>query len=149
MPVILRTNSENTDFKGLVKELDAHLKITDGDEHDFYHQFNGIQTLHHVVVAYEGRKAIGCGAFKVFDQESVEVKRMYVKKENRGSGVASLILTELEIWAKELGVKRTVLETGTRQIEAVKFYHKSGYQPIPNYGQYIGMENSNCFEKRL
>ncbi len=45
--------------------------------------------------------------------------------------------------------KRAVLETGRRQVEALKFYQKSGYHGILNYGQYIGMDNSQCFEKIL
>ena len=149
MVEIKRTNSDNRDFIELVKELDAYLKITDGDEHDFYNQFNGIESLNHVVVAYQNKEPIGCGAFKPYDNKSVEVKRMYVKPSNRGTGAASEILNSLEIWAKEIGNKRAVLETGKRQVEAVRFYHKSGYHRIPNYGQYVQMENSNCFEKTL
>jgi len=144
-----RTDSSNQDFISLVKELDAYLKITDGDEHDFYNQFNGIENLKHTIVAYKDNQAVGCGAFKQYDDDSVEVKRMYLKPKHRGSGIASEILKALEDWAKEIGYQRTVLETGTRQVEAVKFYHKSGYQRIPNYGQYAQMENSNCFEKEL
>lgn len=146
---IKRTNSSNQDFINLVKELDAYLKITDGEEHDFYNQFNGIDNLNHTVVAYYDDKPVGCGAFKKYDEASVEIKRMYLKPDHRGSGIASQILTALEVWAKEIGNERTVLETGTRQVEAVKFYHKSGYHRIPNYGQYVNMENSNCFEKNL
>lgn len=146
---ILRTTSEDKDFIDLVKELDAYLKITDGDEHDFYNQFNGIESLQHVVVAYANNKPVGCGAFKSYDETSVEVKRMYLKPENRGTGIASEILNELEVWAKEIGNKRTVLETGKRQVEAVKFYIRSGYLRIPNYGQYVNMDNSCCFEKIL
>jgi GNAT superfamily N-acetyltransferase len=144
-----RTHSSHQDFINLVKELDAYLKITDGEEHDFYNQFNGIETIQHVIVAYVDDQPVGCGAFKEFDEISVEIKRMYLKQEHRGSGIAYKILTELEVWAKEEGYERTVLETGTRQVEAVKFYHKSGYKRIPNYGQYKDMENSNCFEKQL
>jgi GNAT superfamily N-acetyltransferase len=144
-----RTNSSNQDFIDLVKELDAYLKITDGDEHDFYNQFNGIENLQHTIVAYHNDQPVGCGAFKPFDENSVEIKRMYLKSEHRGSGIASEILKALEIWAKEIDYKRTVLETGTRQVEAVKFYLKSCYQRIPNYGQYTQMENSICFEKVL
>lgn len=146
---IIRTTSDDKDFIDLVKELDAYLKITDGDEHDFYNQFNGIESLQHVVVAYTNSKPVGCGAFKPYDEESVEVKRMYLKPENRGTGIASEILKELETWAKEIGNKRTVLETGKRQVEAVKFYNRSGYLRIPNYGQYVNMDNSCCFEKIL
>lgn len=146
---IIRTDSENPDFKFLVKALDAYLKITDGDEHDFYNQFNNIDVIKHTVVAFENDKAVGCGAFKTFDDTSVEIKRMYTKPEARKLGVASTILLELESWAKEMGFESAVLETGTRQIEAVNFYRKNGYDVTPNYGQYENVLNSLCFKKML
>jgi len=145
----IKTDSNNQDFINLVKELDAYLKIVDGEDHDFYNQYNGLEDLKHVLVAYKNEEAIGCGTFKQFDDSSVEIKRMYVKPESRGSGIANQILTALEDWAKEKGFQRIILETGSRQVEAVKFYQKMGYQRIPNYGQYAQMENSNCFEKHL
>ncbi|MCH3881310.1 MULTISPECIES: GNAT family N-acetyltransferase [Tenacibaculum] len=145
----IRTNSKNQDFKNLVKHLDAYLKITDGDEHDFYNQYNNIDVLKQVIVIYDAKKPIGCGAIKKFDDVSVEVKRMFVSEENRGKGVAQKILKELEIWANELGYKKCVLETGKRQVEAVIFYKKCAYKIIPNYGQYKGMDNSICFEKTI
>ena len=74
---------------------------------------------------------------------------MYVANEQRRKGIAQILISELEIWTKELGYKKCVLETGRRQKAAVKFYEKCDYTVIPNYGQYIGMENSICFEKRL
>ena len=147
--MILRTNSENTDFVALVKELDAYLKIVDGDDHDFYNQYNNIDVLKHTVVFYEKGVPVGCGAIKSFNAESMEVKRMYVNPEYRGVGIAQQILEELEKWTQELGYKYTILETGKRQVEAVAFYKKSKYQIIPNYGQYKGVENSVCFKKEL
>lgn len=147
--IVIRTNSENKDFVNLVKQLDAYLKITDGEEHDFYNQFNNIDVLQHVVVLYENDLAVGCGAIKKFDNASMEIKRMFVKGDKRGRGYAQKIIEELEVWAKELEYKRCVLETGKRQKEAVRFYHKCNYNVILNYGQYIGMENSVCFEKQL
>nr|WP_284041124.1 GNAT family N-acetyltransferase [Polaribacter sp. Z022] len=146
---ITRTNSENIDFIKLVKKLDAYLKITDGDEHDFYNQYNNIDVLKNVVVIYVNDVAVGCGAIKKFNESSMEVKRMFVSIENRGQGIAKKIVLELEVWAKELGYKSCVLETGKRQIEAVNFYHKCNYKVIPNYGQYKAMDNSICFEKQL
>lgn len=144
---LLRTTSHHPDFIDLVKLLDAYLAITDGTEHSFYAQFNKIDTLKNVVIAFEHGVAVGCGAFKPFDTHAAEIKRMFVKEEARGKKVASKILTELENWANEIGFERTVLETGCRQTEAVAFYHKMGYGVISNYGQYIGVENSLCFEK--
>jgi GNAT superfamily N-acetyltransferase len=146
---IIRTNSKHKDFKRLVKKLDAYLKITDGDEHEFYNQFNHIDVLKEVVVCYENADAVGCGAIKNFDIAAAEIKRMFVVSEKRGVGIAQKIVTELEVWAEELGYKKCVLETGTRQIEAVKLYQKCGYTIIPNYGQYRHMENSICFQKKL
>jgi GNAT superfamily N-acetyltransferase len=146
---LIRTHSENQDFINLVKELDAYLKITDGDEHDFYNQFNSISVIKHVVVCYFNDEPIGCGAFKQLSQSSVEIKRMFTKDSARGKGIATAILNELEHWAQELKYTSTVLETGIRQVEAVQFYKKNAYQIIPNYGQYIGVKNSLCFEKIL
>jgi GNAT superfamily N-acetyltransferase len=146
---IKRTNFDNVDFINLVKELDAYLKITDRDEHDFYNQFNHIDVLKNIVVIYFNEIAVGCGAIKKFDNNTVEVKRMFVCEEKRGSGVAQEMLQELETWAKELGYQECILETGIRQLEAVRFYKKCNYKVIPNYGQYKKMENSICFKKRL
>ena len=143
----IRTNSKNIDFINLVKHLDAYLKIMDGDEHDFYNQFNNIDVLNNVVVVFVDKKPVGCGAVKEFDETSVEVKRMFVLSEKRGKGIAQKVLQELEFWAKELGYKKCVLETGKRQVEAVKFYTKFNYKIIENYGQYKGVDNSICFEK--
>lgn len=144
-----RITTLNPDFENLVYQLDKYLEVTDEDEHDFYDQFNSVDSLQNMVVAYQDQEPIGCGAFKAFDENSVEIKRMYVSPRARGTGLAKLILDELECWAKESGRNRCVLETGKRQKEAVKFYQKSGYKIIPNYEQYIGMENSLCFEKKV
>ena len=147
--ILKRTNSENKDFINLIKHLDAYLKVTDEDEHDFYNQFNNIDVLKEVVVLYNDENAVGCGAIKKFDNNAVEVKRMFVDESFRNKGFAQKILTELEILAKELGYKKCVLETGKRQVEAVQFYKKCGYKVIPSYGQYLNMENSICFEKEI
>lgn len=146
---LIRTNSDNPDFISLVRLLDAELARRDGEEHSFYAQFNTIAKLKHVVVAYDNAKAVGCGAIKEQTPDAMEVKRMYVLPESRKSGIATEILTGLERWAKELGYEKCVLETGKRQPEAIALYSKNGYKIIPNYGQYIGIENSVCFEKQL
>lgn len=149
MITIKRTNSDNTDFQNLVCELDKDLAIRDGEDHSFYAQFNKIDAIKYVVVAYENETAVGCGAIKSFDENSMEVKRMFVPFESRGKGIASFVLKELETWAKELGKEKCVLETGYKQPEAIKLYEKNGYAKIPNYGQYIGIDSSICFGKGL
>lgn len=147
MIILKRTNSDDTDFQNLVRELDKELAIRDGAEHAYYAQFNKIDAIKHVVVAYENDVAVGCGAIKSFDENSMEVKRMFVPEDRRGKGIASLVLSELENWTAELNYQKCVLETGYKQPEAIALYRKNGYSQIPNYGQYIGMDNSICFEK--
>jgi GNAT superfamily N-acetyltransferase len=145
----IRTDSRNKDFQKLVAELDADLKIRDGEEHGFYSQFNKIDNIKYAVVAYENEIAVGCGAIKEYSEDTMEVKRMYVPPGKRGKGIASIVLTELEAWTQELNCKRCVLETGKRQPEAIALYTKNGYQIIPNFGQYANVENSVCFEKKF
>lgn len=145
----LRTDSTNSDFQKLVEKLDAYLAEIDGEETAFYSQYNKIDSLKNVVVIFENEKAVACGAFKKLNENSVEIKRMYTEKSARGKGFARKVLSELEVWAKEVGFESCVLETGKRQPDAVALYHKCGYQVIPNYGQYKGVENSLCFEKKI
>ncbi len=146
---IIRTDSGNDDFVQLVQQLDAELAKRDGDEHPFYAQFNKIDKIKHVIVAYDDGQPAGCGAIKEYAPAVMEVKRMFTRPQSRGRGVASKVLRELEIWARELSYKKCILETGIRQQEAIGLYKKSGYKLIPNYGQYAGIENSVCFEKEL
>ncbi|MGB7207631.1 MAG: GNAT family N-acetyltransferase [Pyrinomonadaceae bacterium] len=146
---IVRTNSDNADFRTLVTLLDAELQIRDGEEHVFYAQFNKIDSLSEVVVAYSGNAAIGCGAIKAYAEQTAEIKRMFVREENRGKGVAGKILGELETWSRELNFDECILETGFKQPEAIALYKKSGYEVIPNYGQYIGVGNSVCMRKKI
>jgi putative acetyltransferase len=149
MITIIRTNCDSRDFRALVKLLDADLATRDGKDHSFYAQFNTIDALKFVVVAYENDQPVGCGAIKEYSAKTMEIKRMYVAPESSNNGIATRILSELETWATELSYAKCILETGKRQPEAIRLYEKNGYRLIPNYGQYAGMENSLCFEKEI
>ncbi|WP_046758562.1 GNAT family N-acetyltransferase [Kordia jejudonensis] len=144
-----RTNSKDNDFISLVKELDAFLTIQNGEKDDFFSQFNGLEDLQYVVVLYVDKKPIGCGALKIYNNTTVEIKRMYIQTELQGKNLGVTILKALETWATELGNTRCILETGTMLPEAIRFYEKNNYQRIPNYDQYIGVEESVCFEKQI
>lgn len=146
---LIRTDSKNPDFSRLIVSLDANLKSRNGEQQEFFNQFNKVDQIKQVVVAYLNNIAIGCGAVKPYNEEAAEVKRMFVADEYRGKGIASKVLAELEKWSKELGYTSTVLETSKAQHEAVNLYAKKGYTVIENYGQYVGVENSICFEKKL
>lgn len=146
---ITRTAASNPDFIGLVRQLDIELAVRDGDDHSFYAQFNTLNPLKHVIVAYADGIPVACGALKPYDVDTLEVKRMYTLESQRSLGIASRVLEALEQWAAELGYKRCILETGLNQPEAIRLYHKNHYNRIPNYGQYEGVANSVCFEKIL
>lgn len=144
---LIRTNSDNTDFISLVTQLDHDLAERDGAEHSFYDQFNKVVNIKHVVLAYTDNVAVSCGAFKEHSHGAVEIKRMYTLPIYRGKGIAALVLGELEKWSTELSYIKCVLETGKKQPEAIRLYQKNGYQITSNYGQYVGIKNSICFEK--
>ncbi len=145
----VRTDSENRDFLELVIALDADLAIRDGEDREFYNQFNKLDLIKNVIIAYQNETPAGCGAIKEYSADTMEVKRMYTPAQFRSRGIASLVLAELEKWSLELGYTKCILETGKRQPEAIALYKKNGYTIIPNYGQYIGIENSVCFLKDL
>ena len=149
MIIIKRTNSDDIDFKNLVALLDQDLAIRDGDDHAFYNQFNKTDKIKHVVVFYENDKAVGCGAFREKESDTIEIKRMYVHPDYRKKGIASKILAELEIWAAEEKYKHTILETGKNQPEAINLYQKLNYTIIPNYPPYEKVDNSVCMKKTL
>ena len=149
MPELFRTDSDNNDFKALVKLLDADLAIRDGADHAFYAQYNHIDKIKNAVVAFIDKKAVACGAFKKYSDSTVEIKRMYVVGNLRGQGIAQKVLTELEKWARELNFSSCILETGKKQPEAIKLYQKAGYTTIKNYGQYETIENSICMKKKI
>lgn len=143
---LIRTNSDNPDFKMLSSLFDEYLVDIDGEERDFFAFYNNVQ-LDTVLVVYENSEVVGCGAFKKFDENIAEIKRMFVHPNHRNKGIASFILKELELWANELGFTSYILETSPKLTSAIALYEKTGYQFIPNYGQYIGVENSVCMKK--
>lgn len=149
MYTIKRTNSDNLDFQTLILELDKELAIKNGETNDFFAQYNKIDLIENVVVAYEADKAVGCGAMKKYENGVMEIKRMFVPIEKRGKGIAGKILTELQVWAKELGYRKCVLETGDKMTEAIGLYNKRNFKIIPNYGQYANIKSSICFEREI
>ena len=144
-----RTTAEDENFQKLVVLLDQDLAIRDGEDHDFYAQFDKVDKINTVIVCYKNEDAIGCGAFKKFNSDTVEIKRMFVHPNFRGKGIASTILAALENWASESGYMNCVLETGKNNPGAIALYQKSGYEIIPNYAQYENIKTSVCLKKQL
>jgi GNAT superfamily N-acetyltransferase len=146
---LLRTKSSNPDFQLLIQALDEDLYKRNGEGQLIYRQYNQVDHINHVVLIYVDGKPVGCGCFKKFDDQTVEMKRMFVLSEMRGKKLAAKLLQELEQWAIEEGNSKAILETGLRQVEAIRLYSVAGYILTENYGQYIGMEDSICYRKEL
>lgn len=146
----MKVSSENPDFCNLIEQLDQELWKRYPQTQQFFNSFNKVKLDANVIVAFERNEPVGCGCFReTEDQGVVEMKRMYVKEEKRGRGIAKAILRGLEEWARNEGNHKAILETGINQPEAIALYKNSGYQPIPNYGPYVDIDESVCMGKEL
>ena len=101
------------------------------------------------LVARESRQAVGCGAIRLIDPRTVEVKRMYVHPEYRGQGAGRAVLDRLEAAARDLGATRAVLETGVHQQAAIALYRHAGFTQVDCWGEYLSAATSVCFAKEL
>lgn len=102
------------------------------------------------LIVYQDGTAVGCGALRLIDSETGELKRMFVTPALRGTGLGRRLVSALEAEARALGVRRLVLETGIRQTAALALYRATGFQPIPLYGEYcLSPETSVCLGKQL
>ena len=102
------------------------------------------------LVAYLDGEAVGCGAMRLLDATTGELKRMYVTPAFRGNGVGRRLVEELEAEARRIGAERLVLETGARQAAALLLYERCGFTSIPLYGEYLrSPESSICLGKTL
>jgi putative acetyltransferase len=144
-----KLSNTHADFCALTQALDTELNARYGKTQALYDQHNVIDPIETALVGYEDNLPVACGCFKKIDDATVEIKRMFVAPYYRRRGFSSQILGELEAWAAELGFSEARLETGKAQPEAIALYAKMGYAVIPNYGPYVGMENSVCMHKVL
>jgi putative acetyltransferase len=101
------------------------------------------------VVAFRDQRLVGCCALRRLEDGSGEVKRMYVRPEERGRGAAKQLLQAIEAEARALGLVRLVLETGVRQPEAIKVYERGGFTRIAPFGHYVDSPLSVCMGKDL
>lgn len=129
----------------------AELRERYGDD-DIGHAMTG-ESIVAMVLVRVGGEPVACGALRDAQGElgagTGELKRMYVRPDSRGRGLSRRVLAELEAVAPAHGLDRLVLETGVLQPEAIGLYLASGYAPIDNFGEYVGVLDSRCFAKRL
>ena len=146
---IERTGNTHPDFIQLIQRLDADLRGRYGEQQAKFDPHNQIDPIETAIVGYIASRPAACGCFKTIDDQTIEIKRMYVGEEYRRRGLSVLVLAALEKWGAELGFSRAILETGDRQIEAIGLYTRCGYHIIDNYGPYVDFEKSICYEKLI
>ena len=147
---ITRERPDTTDAIALITELEAELEplYPRTSRHGYSVEKLIAQNVAFFLVRHDGAPA-GCGGVQFFGTEYGELKRMYVRPEFRGLGMAKLMLNHLEDHAhsQEIGILR--LETGIYQYAAIGLYERMGYQGIPPFGAYREDPNSVFYEKYL
>ncbi len=151
----IRFSGKNMDFVENCRLLDMDLDRRVGKEiqRDKYKKYNQLDAIKEVVVIYVDGKPAGAGAIREYQygdiSDAAELKRVFVREEYQGRGLGTQLVLELIKWAKELGYKRIILETGELLQEAYHVYRKIGFGKIENYGPYISMKESLCMMKEL
>ena len=150
MITLKRTRADDPHFQSLVADLDEDLWSRYPAIQQNFTPFNKIDQSAAVVVAYLDDLPVGCGCFRpIREEQAIEIKRMYVKPQSRGLGIAKLILSELEEWGRAEGFASAKLETGNNQPEALAVYRRARYEIIPNYPPYTDIVESICMSKKL
>ena len=147
----VKTNGADKVFGKLCEHLNQELEELIGKkkQNEQYDQYNTLEAINDVVLVYEGEKAIGCAAYKPFDEETAELKRVFVDKDYRGKGIAKELLRRIEADARISGYRFMALETGTLLQDARELYTRSGYKLIPNFEPYVNMPQSICMRKKI
>jgi putative acetyltransferase len=143
------TNEKNKDFIKLTNLLDDYYIDLFGDIALNYQKYNKINSNHDVCLVYLNNNPIACGSFKFYDEETVEMKRLFVLKEYQNQGIGQKILQKLEKLAKDKGYSFSILQTGVDMPAACNFYKNNNYEIIDNYDQFKGDSLVVCMKKEL
>ncbi len=147
----VRTDGKNEDFIENCRLLDMDLDRRVGKQikREKYAKFNQLDEIREAIVVYDDGKPVGGGAIRRYDDETVELKRVFVHNEYQGQGIGSRLVSLLIEWAAQLGYRRMILETGELLVESCAVYRKLGFTVIPNYGPYADMPESLCMAKAI
>ena len=133
-----------------VKTEGYYSKIVGGkDKREAFIPFNLSQDITYVLVVYDGDYAVGCAGLKVYSDEAVEIKRVWVEPEYRGRHIASRMMDLLELKSSELGFRKSILQTRPIMQDAVRLYESRGYTIIDNYPPYDKLDGAICMAKDL
>jgi putative acetyltransferase len=151
MPTVITPERPDTpDAQQLIAELEAHLapQYPAASRHGYSVDKLLKSGVAFFVIRQDGQP-VGCGGVQLFDEGYGEVKRMYVRPESRGLGLARQMLDHLAAHARQAGITLLRLETGIHQTEAIRLYERYGFERIGPFGEYRPDPLAVFFEKRL
>lgn len=143
------TDERDERFIELTKELDNEYFQLYGDLVKKYEEYNDLKDPHIVLLVLNWGRPIACASYKLFDKDSIEIKRVYVKRRYRRKGIAYKMVKQLEKLAIEENFKYSVIETGSENEAAINLYKKLDYEIIDNFGQFEGDDMCLCMKKEF
>ena len=143
------TNEKDERFIELTKELDNEYFQNIGDAVFKYQDYNDLNDPHIVILVLNWSKPIACGSFRLFDKDTIEIKRLYVKKRYRRKGIAYKMVKQLEKMAIEENFRYSIIETGKDNEAAISLYRKLDYEPIENFGIFKDDDLCICMKKEF
>jgi len=150
---IVRASLTDDVSRALINALNAELEVIYPEPGATHFQLEPEQVSEGrgaFLVVYRADTPVGCGALRLMDGGTAELKRMYMAPAARGTGLGRRLVAALETEARTLGVRRLLLETGIRQAAAIALYRACGFESIPLYGEYVhSPATSLCFGKDL
>ena len=146
---IVFSDEKDERFLKLVDELDAGYYERIGDELSKYDSYNEFKNTHVVILALDNDTAVACASYRVFDNDSVEFKRVFVKKEYRKRGIAYNLIVQLEKSVIERNFRYSYIVTGKNNHAAIGLYKKLNYELIDNFGQFGDDDRVVCMRKEF
>ncbi len=143
------TDEKDERFLKLVDELDRGYYIRIGDELSKYDRYNEFKVPHVVILLLDSDKPIACASYRVCNKDSVEFKRVYVKKEYRKRGIAYKLIRQLEKDVVDKNFKNSFIITGKNNSPAIGLYEKLNYKLIGKFGQFKDDGNVICMKKEF
>lgn len=143
------TDEKDERFLELVDELDRGYFERIGEELSKYDSYNEFKNHHVVILALDCDMPIACASYRIFDENSVEFKRVFVKKEYRKMGIAYNLICELEKLVVDDNFKYSYIVTGKNNHAAIKLYEKLNYKLIDKFGQFKDDDAVICMRKEF
>lgn len=141
------TDEKDERFLKLVEELDQGYYERIGDDLEKYKEYNEFKNPHFVILLLDSEKPIACASYRVCEKDSVEFKRVYVKKNYRKKGIAYDLMKKLEKNVTDENFKYSYIVTGKNNYAAINLYKKLNYKQIPKFGQFKDDEDVVCMKK--